>query len=64
MKTKIILLFVTLFILNNCGKVGPLVLPKDKLNKSILSYPCNEECMQNFEAEKIRQESVKISTDQ
>ena len=46
-----------------CGKEGPLNLPKDKLDKSVISYPCDEECMKKFEEEKIRQQSVTIQTD-
>ena len=46
-----------------CGKEGPLNLPKDKLDKSVISYPCDEECQKNFEEEKKRQQSVIIQTD-
>ena len=51
------------FFLYSCGKVGPLSLPEDKLDKSIISYPCDEACMELFEAEKERQQSVTIQTE-
>jgi predicted small lipoprotein YifL len=58
-------LFILLFsfFLHSCGKVGPLSLPEDKLDKSVISYPCEEVCMERFEAEKKRQQSVTIQTD-
>ena len=46
-----------------CGKVGPLSLPEDKLDKSIITYPCDEECQKKFEEEKERQQSVILQTD-
>ena len=57
----IIILLLTLML--GCGKVGPLSLPEAKLDKSVISYPCNEECEQRFEEEKIRQQSVILQTD-
>ena len=51
------------FLLSGCGKVGPLALPEDKLDKSIINYPCDEACIEKFEAEKKRQQSVIIQTD-
>ena len=48
--------------LSGCGKIGPLTLPEDKLDKSVIAYPCDETCMDKFEAEKIRQQSVIINT--
>tara|TARA_B110000438_G_scaffold31721_1_gene31237 strand:+ start:1173 stop:1364 length:192 start_codon:yes stop_codon:yes gene_type:complete len=63
MRTKIISILIILFILNGCGKVGPLALPKDKLDKSVISYPCDEVCMKKFEEEKLRQQSVTLQTD-
>ena len=57
-----IIIFSFLF-LNACGKVGPLQLPEDKIDKSVITYPCDEVCMEKFETEKLRQESVIISTD-
>ena len=35
----------------------------DKLDKSVISYPCDEACMERFEAEKERQQSVIIQTE-
>ena len=46
-----------------CGKVGPLSLPEDKLDKSVITYPCDEACMERFEEEKKRQQSVVIQAD-
>ena len=51
------------FFLFSCGKVGPLSLPEDKLDKSLINYPCDEACMETFEAEKDRQQSVIIQTE-
>jgi predicted small lipoprotein YifL len=62
MKIKIITILILFFILNGCGKVGPLALPEDKLDKSVITYPCDELCLEKFEAEKIRQQSVIIQT--
>ena len=39
------------FIISNCGKVGPLSLPEDKLDKSVITYPCDESCQKKFEEE-------------
>ena len=63
MKIKIITILILLFTLNGCGKVGPLALPEEKLDKSVITYPCDEACMEKFEAEKIRQQSVTLQTD-
>ena len=57
-----ILMFLSL-LLYGCGKVGPLSLPEDKLDKSVITYPCDEACMELFEAEKKRQKSVTLQTD-
>jgi len=62
MKNTIFLCFIALLLIG-CGKVGPLSLPKDKLDKSVISYPCDEACMKKFEEEKKRQQSVVIQTD-
>ena len=62
MKNLLYILFVSYFLLS-CGKVGPLSLPEDKLDKSVISYPCDEDCIKRFEAEKERQQSVIIQTD-
>ena len=61
---KKFLYFITLlFILVSCGKVGPLNLPEDKIDKSLISYPCDENCMERLEDEKKRQQSVIIQTE-
>ena len=52
-----------LFLISSCGKVGQLALPEEKLDKSIITYPCDEICMEKFEAEKQRQQSVILQTD-
>jgi len=62
MKNLIILLVINLLI-SGCGKVGPLSLPEEKLDKSIISYPCDEACMEKFEEEKKRQQSVTIQSE-
>ena len=28
----------------SCGKVGPLSLPEDQVDKSVITYPCDEAC--------------------
>ena len=60
---QLIILCAICSIISNCGKVGPLTLPEDKLDKSIITYPCDEECQKKFEEEKKRQKSVIIQTD-
>ena len=60
---KILYLIILSIILASCGKVGPLALPEDKIDKSIITYPCDEICMEKFEEEKKRQQSVVIQTD-
>ena len=62
MKVNILLFFIIL-LLSSCGKVGPLSFPEDKVDKSVISYPCDEACMERFEAEKERQQSVIIQTE-
>lgn len=62
MKNYLFILFFSFFVFG-CGKVGPLSLPKDKLNKSVITYPCDEVCMEKFEKEKQRQQSVIIQAD-
>jgi len=62
MKNLIILFFLSLLI-SGCGKVGPLSLPEDKLDKSVITYPCDEACMKKFEEEKERQQSVVIQAE-
>ena len=57
-------LLITLTIsIWSCGKVGPLSLPEEKLDKSVITYPCDEECIKKFEEEKKRQQSVILQTD-
>jgi len=58
----ITMMFIAIFLWG-CGKVGPLSLPEDKIDRSIITYPCDEECQKNFEEEKKRQQSVTIQTD-
>ena len=59
---NIFILMTFLIFLSACGKVGPLSLPEDKLDKSIITYPCDENCMEKLEEEKKRQQSVIIQT--
>ena len=60
---QILTLVILVIVLAACGKVGPLSLPEDKLDKSVITYPCDEACMEKFEAEKQRQQSVTLQTD-
>ena len=60
---NIVFLTVIMLLLTSCGKVGPLSLPEDQLDKSVISYPCDEACMKKFEEEKQRQQSVVIQAD-
>jgi predicted small lipoprotein YifL len=60
---KNLLILTILFTLNNCGKVGPLELPQSKLDKSVITYPCDKKCIEKFETEKLRQQSVTLQTD-
>ena len=60
---KIFSMIIIVLSIYGCGKIGPLSLPEDKLNKSIITYPCDEECQKKFEEEKKRQQSVIIQTD-
>ena len=59
---SIILSILTIFIWG-CGKVGPLSLPEEKLDKSVISYPCDLECQKKFEEEKKRQQSIVLQTE-
>ena len=63
MINKIISILITVYFLYGCGKIGPLALSEDKLDKSVISYPCDEDCVERFEAEKLRQQSVTIQAD-
>ena len=58
-----VFLFVFLLFLVGCGKVGPLSLPEDQVDKSVISYPCDEACLEKLEEEKKRQQSVVIETE-
>ena len=60
---QFIILCAICCIISNCGKVGPLALPEDKLDKSVITYPCDAECKMRFEKEKKRQQSVILQTD-
>ena len=60
---RLIIMMLLVTFLWGCGKVGPLSLPEDKLDKSIITYPCDEECQKELEEEKKRQQSVIIQTD-
>ena len=60
--TKVfIILFI--FYLAGCGKVGPLSLPEDRVDKSVITYPCDEACLEKLDEEKKRQQSVVIETE-
>ena len=59
---RLITILLTCYIVSSCGKVGPLALPEEKLNKSIITYPCDDECKKLFEEEKKRQQSVILQT--
>ena len=63
MINRILTLIILIIVLAACGKVGPLILPEDELDKSVITYPCDEACMEKFEAEKQRQQSVTLQTD-
>ncbi len=62
MKNYLYILISSFFLLS-CGKVGPLSLPEEKLDKSVISYPCDEACLEKFEAEKERQQKVILQAD-
>ena len=55
--------FLFLIFLAGCGKVGPLSLPEDQVDKSVITYPCDEACLERLEEEKKRQQSVVIDTE-
>ena len=63
MARRIFFLIILTASIYGCGKVGPLSLPKEKLDKSVITYPCDEECQKKFEEEKKRQQSVILQTD-
>tara|TARA_B100002051_G_C16214554_1_gene382738 strand:- start:146 stop:331 length:186 start_codon:yes stop_codon:yes gene_type:complete len=60
---KSIFLVIILFTLIGCGKVGPLSLPEDQVDKSVITYPCDEACLEKIEEEKKRQQSVVVETE-
>ena len=62
MKNIVFLSFIML-LLASCGKVGPLSLPENKLDKSVITYPCDEACMERLKEEGKRQQSVVIQAD-
>ena len=63
MVLRILTLILLAIVSTACGKVGPLSLAEDKLDKSVISYPCDEDCRKRFEEEKQRQQSVILQTD-
>ena len=58
-----IFIFIFLLCLASCGKVGPLSLPEDQVDKSVITYPCDEACLEKLEEEKKRQQSVVVETE-
>ena len=58
-----IFIFIFLLFLVSCGKVGPLSLPEDQIDKSVITYPCDEACLEKLEEEKKRQQTVIINTE-
>ena len=60
---RLLLIFIVFSTFTSCGKIGPLTLPEDKLDKSVIELPCDEECHKKFEEEKKRQQSVILQTD-
>ena len=58
-----IFVFLFLLCLAGCGKVGPLSLPEDQVDKSVITYPCDEACLEKLEEEKKRQQSVVVETE-
>ena len=58
-----IFIFLFLLCLAGCGKVGPLSLPEDQLDKSVITYPCDEACLKKLEEEKKRQQSLVVDTE-
>lgn len=62
-KIQLVTLFIFCSLIAGCGKVGPLTLPEEKLDKSVITYPCNADCKKKFEEEKARQQSVILQTE-
>ena len=52
-----------MLLLVSVGAVGPLSVCEDKLDISVISYPCDEACIKKFEEVQKRQQSVVIQTD-
>ena len=59
---KHIFIIIIMLGLYGCGKVGPLSLPEDQVDKSVITYPCDEACLEKLEEEKKRQKSVVIES--
>ncbi len=59
---KYIFIIIILLSLYGCGKVGPLSLPENQVDKSVITYPCDETCLERLEEEKKRQKSVVIES--
>ncbi len=57
-----VFVFILMLCLIGCGKVGPLSLPEDQVDKSVITYPCNNTCLEKLEEEKKRQQSVVVET--
>tara|TARA_A100000164_G_scaffold192139_1_gene170617 strand:+ start:168 stop:356 length:189 start_codon:yes stop_codon:yes gene_type:complete len=60
---KLVITFFIILLIYGCGKVGPLSLPEDQLDKSVITYPCNEACLDRLDNEKQRQQSVIVETE-
>ena len=60
---RILTILILTAAISGCGKVGPLSLPEEKLDKSVITYPCDEACQKRFEDEKKRQQSVILQTE-
>ena len=58
-----IFIIIFLLFLVGCGKVGPLSLPEDQVNKAVITYPCDDSCLKRLEEEKKRQQSVVVETE-
>ena len=58
-----IFLFLFILFLAGCGKVGPLSLPEEQVDNSVITYPCDEACLEKLEEEKKRQQSVIVETE-
>jgi len=63
MLLKVISVLIISSLLWSCGKVGPLSLPENKLDKSVITYPCDEKCQKRFEEEKKRQQKIILQAD-